>query len=40
MGNVEIKDHLYYIPILGGHRSGVGVDIGVVSGGYCHTPAI
>jgi hypothetical protein len=40
MGNVEIKNHSYYIPILGGHRFGVGVDIGVGTGGYRHTPAI
>jgi len=40
MGNVEIKNHSYYIPILGRHRFGVGFNSGVRSDVYRHTPAI
>jgi hypothetical protein len=42
--NVKKKNCAYYIPILGGHRFGVGVgdgdDFDVVSGGYLQIPAI
>lgn len=42
MGNLEVKNHSYYILVLGGYRFGVcvGLVIGVGSGGYRHTQAI